>query len=247
MHRTGRIGLAATVAAILAVAVVAPAALGTRHATPDLYEVTMLGTYSELRETVPPAGGPTGATHELVDVRWHARSTAAAPLRRVGRQGAAITARLTGAVSLYRRLRSELIAVGGARCLHVASGAADPSRPAPRLTLDLAGTLTAAGGGRLSGAAGRLPVVVRGSQRCSAVTPDPARSEAVALRPLLLPTGSQLGTLLHVPASAVRRGRPFEVERSVVLEQPGPAGSGTTLARRWSLRLFFSPCATAGC
>jgi len=207
----------------------------------------MLGTYSELRETVPPAGGATGATHELVDIRWQARSTAAAPLRRVGRQGAAITARLTGAVSLYRRLRSELIAVGGARCLHVASGAADPSRTAPRLTLDLAGTLTAAGGSRLSVAVGRLPVVVRGSQRCSAVTPAPVRSEAVALRPLLLPAGSQLGKLLHVPASAVRRGRPFDVERSVVLEQPGPAGSGTTFARRWSLRLFFSPCATVGC
>jgi hypothetical protein len=115
------------------------------------------------------------------------------------------------------------------------------------MTLDLAGTLTAAGGSRLSVVVGRLPVVVRGSQRCSTVTPDPGRSEAVALRPLLLPTGSQLGKLLHVPASAVRRGRPFDVERSVVLEQPGPAGSGTTLSQRWSLRFFFSPCATAGC
>jgi hypothetical protein len=247
MHRTRGIGLAATVAAILAFAIVAPAALGTQHATPDLYEVAILGTYSELRETVPPAGGTTGAAHELVDIRWQARSTTPAPLKRVGRQGAAITARLTGTVSLYRRLRSELIAVGGVGCLHVASGDTDPSRPAARLTLDLAGTVTTPGASRLNVSLGRLPVVVRGSQRCRTVTPDPGRSEAVALRPLLLPPESQLGKLLHVPASAVRRGRPFDVERSVVLEQPGPAGSGTTLSRRWSLRLVFSPCATAGC
>ena len=188
-----------------------------------------------------------GRCTKLIDVRWEAGRPSR---RRCGGSaftGTAITARLDRAVSRYRSLRSEMTEVGGVACLRVVNGAADTSRPGPRLTLDLTGNLTTAGGGRLSVTSGRLPVVLRGSRRCAAVVPDPVRSETLPLRPLLLPAGAELGRLLHVPASAVRRGRPFDVQRSVVREQPGPAGSGTTLAQRWTLHLFFSPCTTAGC
>jgi hypothetical protein len=241
-------GLGATAAAILALAGVSPVAVGARHATPDLYEVVMLGTYSDVRETITSARDGTGAMHEFVAVRWTARTTAAAPLARAGARGAAIKAKLTGDVSHYRRFRSEVIAVGGAACLRIESGAADPSRRAPRLALDLSGTLTSAGGGRLRLAPGSLPVIVRASKRCGVVAREPDRSETLALRQLLLPDPSRLAVLLHMPGSAVRRGLPFDVERSVVLEDARPAGgSGSTRVRRWALHLFFSPCKTAGC
>src|SRR5262249_24344020 len=152
---------------------------------------------------------------EVVVVRWTAQTTAAAPLARAGPRGAGIMATLTGAVTLYRRVRSEVIAVGGAACLRIESGAADPARPAPRPAPELAGTPTSAGRGRLRLAAGRLPVIVRASKRCGFVTPEPERSETVALRELLLPDQSHLAELLYVPSSAVRRGLPFDVERSV--------------------------------
>ena len=90
MHRTS---LAVTVAAILAVAVVAPAALGTRHATPDLYEVTMLGTYSELRETIPP--------RRSADRRAHMSSSTSA-----GRHGPPRRRRSGGSGVEERRSRS---------------------------------------------------------------------------------------------------------------------------------------------
>src|SRR5436190_1223975 len=78
----GRAGLGATAAASLALAGIAPSAAGARHAPPDLYDVAMLGMYSDVRETITSARDGTGAMYELVVVRWTARTTAAAPLAR---------------------------------------------------------------------------------------------------------------------------------------------------------------------
>jgi hypothetical protein len=90
-----------------------------------------------------------------------------------------------------------------------------------------------------------LPVVVRAVQRCDTVTPEPDVPAALPLRPLVLPPAAQLAPLLHVPPSAVRRGRPFEVERTVRLDEPGP--DGATRVRRWTLTLAFSPCLEDAC
>lgn len=242
-----RARLPVVIVAAVAGAAGPPVVLGA-PAPPDLYEVAIQGTYSDVLETIPAARDGIGALHEIVTVRWQARTAGAVPLRRVGRRGAAITARLTGAVGLYRRVRSEIVPGAGLACLRVENGAVDPSRPAPRLSFELAGTLTTAAAARLRASPGSLPVVASASQRCSGtIVPEADRFESVALQPVLLPPASELGRLLHVPASTVRRGKPFEVQRTAAVEEPGAVGSGTTRVRRWSLALYFSPCTTAGC
>ena len=230
-------------AAVLAALVVAPVARAAPE--PDLYDVTMLGTYTETRETLAAAANGAGASRELVIVRWRARTAVAVPLRRVGRRGAAITARLTGVVTQYRRSRSDLVDSGGTVCPRIEQTSIDATRRAPRLALDLSGTLTAPGAARVRTTLPPLPVVVRASQRCAAVVPEPDVAVALPLRPLVLPPASQLAPLLHVPTTTVRRGRPFEVERAVVIEEPGADGS--LRVRRWSLHLSFSPCPAGGC
>jgi hypothetical protein len=240
----GGMRLAVGLAAVTAAFAVAPVARAAPE--PDLYDVTMLGTYTESRDTVAAAASGAGASRELVIVRWRARTAVAVPLQRVGRRGAGIAARLTGTVMQYRRSRSDLVDGGGGMiCPRIEQAAIDATRRAPRLAFDLSGTLTASGAARLRTTLPPLPVVVRASQRCAAVVPEPDVAVAVPLRPLVLPPAAQLAPLLHVPAATVRRGRPFEVERAVVLEEPGADGS--LRVRRWSLHLSFSPCPESGC